>query len=99
MERSRMEAFSDGVLAIIITIMVLNLRVPAGSAFADFMRILPQLVIYALSFTYIGICWNNHHYTLYALTNVNGKILRASLWCQSLWCQALLNSFYGVRHH
>ncbi|MCR4841796.1 MAG: TMEM175 family protein, partial [Eubacterium sp.] len=79
MERSRMEAFSDGVLAIIITIMVLGLKVPDGTNFSDIMKVLPQVGIYALSFAFIGAYWNNHHHTLHALTQVNGKILWANL--------------------
>ncbi len=73
MERSRMEAFSDGVLAIIITIMVLNLKMPAGSGFPDLLPVLPQLGSYAMSFAYIGAYWSNHHHTVHAVTNVNGN--------------------------
>ncbi len=79
MERSRMEAFSDGVLAIIITIMVLNLKVPEGKGFSDILGVLPQIGVYALSFAYIGAYWNNHHHTLHVVTAVNGKILWANL--------------------
>ncbi len=79
MERSRMEAFSDGVLAIIITIMVLNLKVPEGKGFSDILGVLPQIGVYALSFAYIGAYWNNHHHTVHVVTAVNGKILWANL--------------------
>ena len=74
-----MEAFSDGVLAIIITIMVLNLKVPEGKEFADIMGALPEIGGYALSFAYIGAYWNNHHHTLHTVNNVNGKILWSNL--------------------
>ncbi|MBR0409804.1 MAG: DUF1211 domain-containing protein [Eubacterium sp.] len=79
MERSRMEAFSDGVLAIIITIMVLNLKVPAGNSFADILSALPQIGMYAISFAYVGAYWNNHHHTLHTLRFVNGWIMWANL--------------------
>ena len=88
MERSRMEAFSDGVLAIIITIMVLNLKMPAGSGFSDLLPLLPQIGSYAMSFAYIGAYWSNHHHTVHAVTNVNGKILWANL--LFLFCISLL---------
>ena len=88
MERSRMEAFSDGVLAIIITIMVLNLKMPAGNGFPDLLPVLPQLGSYAMSFAYIGAYWSNHHHTVHAVTNVNGKILWANL--LFLFCISLL---------
>lgn len=74
-----MEAFSDGVLAIVITIMVLNFDIPKGNGFSDIFAILPQLGVYALSFAYVGAYWNNHHHTLHAVTYVNGKILWANL--------------------
>ena len=79
MERSRMEAFSDGVLAIIITIMVLNLRVPAGNGFKDIISVLPQVGVYGLGFAYIGAYWSNHHHTLHTLKYVNGRIMWANL--------------------
>lgn len=74
-----MEAFSDGVLAIIITIMVLNLKVPDGITFRDIVGVLPQVGVYAMSFAYVGAYWNNHHHMLHAVTRVNGKILWANL--------------------
>lgn len=88
MERSRMEAFSDGVLAIIITIMVLNLKVPAGNSFADILSVLPQIGMYAMSFAYVGAYWNNHHHTLHTLRFVNGWIMWANL--LFLFCISLL---------
>ena len=79
MERDRMEAFSDGVLAIIITIMVLNLHIPAGNTFKDFMTEMPKIGIYAMSFAYVGAYWNSHHHTLHTVTMVTGAILWANL--------------------
>lgn len=74
-----MEAFSDGVLAIIITIMVLNLKVPSGIEFSDILKVVPQIGVYAMSFAYIGAYWNNHHHMLHAVTRISGKILWANL--------------------
>jgi len=74
-----MEAFSDGVLAIIITIMVLELKVPHGVELADLRPLVPTLLSYLLSFIYIGIYWNNHHHMLYAVERVNGAVLWANL--------------------
>jgi uncharacterized membrane protein len=79
MEKNRLEAFSDGVLAIIITIMVLELQVPAGSDLAVLKPLLPVLLTYALSFIYLGIYWNNHHHLLKAAHRVNGAMMWANL--------------------
>jgi len=79
MGKGRMEAFSDGVIAIIITIMVLELKVPAGAALADLKPMAPVLLGYVLSFIYVGIYWNNHHHLLHAVKSVNGPILWANL--------------------
>ena len=79
MSKGRLEAFSDGVLAIIITIMVLEIKVPHGSELSDLASITPVLLAYLLSFVYIGIYWNNHHHLLQAARNVNGSILWANL--------------------
>jgi uncharacterized membrane protein len=80
MSKGRLEAFSDGVLAIIITIMVLDLRIPRGASnLATLHTILSPFVAYVLSFIYIGIYWNNHHHLLQASHSVNGKILWANL--------------------
>ena len=79
MEKNRLEAFSDGVLAIIITIMVLELRVPAGSDIAVLKPLLPVFLTYALSFIYLGIYWNNHHHLLKAAGRVNGAMMWANL--------------------
>ncbi len=79
MNKTRLEAFSDGVLAIIITIMVLELKVPHGADFSSLHSPLPVFLSYVLSFIYIGIYWNNHHHLLQATKKVNGKILWANL--------------------
>jgi len=78
MGKNRLEAFSDGVLAIILTIMVLELKVPHGDSFAALATLLPTFVSYALSFIYIAIYWNNHHHMLHAVKKVNGPILWAN---------------------
>jgi len=79
MEKNRLEAFSDGVLAIIITIMVLELRVPAGSDIIVLKPLLPAFLTYVLSFIYLGIYWNNHHHLLKAVRKVNGAMMWANL--------------------
>ena len=79
MTKGRLEAFSDGVFAIIITIMVLELRVPHGSDLAALRPLLPVFLSYTLSFIFLGIYWNNHHHLLQAIHHVNGGILWANL--------------------
>jgi uncharacterized membrane protein len=79
MDAGRLEAFSDGVLAIIITIMVLELKVPHGAALNDLWPVLPVFLSYVLSFVYLGIYWNNHHHMLHATSRVSGSILWANL--------------------
>ena len=79
MSKSRLEAFSDGVIAILITIMVLELRVPAGADPASLRPLIPVFLSYALSFVFLGIYWNNHHHMLHATERVNGAILWANL--------------------
>lgn len=79
MGKNRLEAFSDGVLAIIITIMVLELKVPHGDDFAVLGPLLPILLSYVLSFVYLAIYWNNHHHMLHATHRVTGAILWANL--------------------
>jgi uncharacterized membrane protein len=79
MKTTRLEAFSDGVLAIIITIMVLELKVPHGVDLAALKPVLPILLSYVLSFIYIGIYWNNHHHLFQATEQVSGGILWANL--------------------
>jgi uncharacterized membrane protein len=77
--RNRLEAFSDGVIAIIITIMVLELRVPAGANLAALRPMTPIFLSYLLSFVLLGIYWNNHHHLLQAVEHVNGLVLWANL--------------------
>ena len=79
MGTNRLEAFSDGVLAIIITIMVLELKVPKGADFASLQPLVPVLLSYVLSFIYVGIYWNNHHHLLHVVNKVSGGILWANL--------------------
>jgi len=79
MKKGRLEAFSDGVIAIIITIMVLELHVPHGEHLADLVPMLPVFFSYVLSFVYVGIYWNNHHHMIYAAKTINGSILWANL--------------------
>ena len=79
MGTGRLEAFSDGVIAIIITIMVLELDVPHGSEIEALRPLVPVLLAYVLSFVYVGIFWNNHHHMLHATRRVNGTVLWANL--------------------
>ncbi|HEX6534167.1 MAG TPA: TMEM175 family protein [Gemmatimonadaceae bacterium] len=79
MDTRRLEAFSDGVLAILITIMVLELRVPHGAALASLRPLLPVFASYVLSFIYLGIYWSNHHHMLHVTERVDGAILWANL--------------------
>jgi uncharacterized membrane protein len=79
MGKNRLEAFSDGVIAIIITIMVLELKVPRGDNFQALVPLLPVFLSYVLSFVYLGIYWNNHHHMLHTLNKVTGPILWANL--------------------
>ncbi|MBI2511331.1 MAG: DUF1211 domain-containing protein [Opitutae bacterium] len=79
MHKGRLEAFSDGVLAIIITIMVLEMKVPHGIELAALAPVWPVFVSYAFSFLYVGIYWNNHHHLFQAVKRVNGAVLWANL--------------------
>lgn len=79
MSKGRLEAFSDGVLAIILTIMVLELKVPHGETFADLAPVVPDFLSYVLSFLYVGIYWNNHHHMMHTVHTVTGPILWANL--------------------
>ena len=79
MSKGRLEAFSDGVIAIIITIMVLELKVPHGATWADLRELLPIMVSYVLSFVNVGIYWNNHHHLLQAVKQVDGRVLWANM--------------------
>jgi uncharacterized membrane protein len=77
--KSRVEAFSDGVLAIIITIMVLELRTPDGATWSALSEVLPTFLSYLLSFAYVGIYWNNHHHMFHLVDRVDGSVLWANL--------------------
>ena len=79
MTKNRLEGFSDGVIAIIITIMVLELRVPHGTTPAALVPLVPVLLSYVLSFVFLGIYWSNHHHLLHAVQHVNGAVLWANL--------------------
>jgi uncharacterized membrane protein len=79
MGKGRLEAFSDGVIAIIITIMVLELKVPHGDTLDTLLPLAPVLLSYVLSFIYVGIYWNNHHHLLHAVNHVSGAVLWANL--------------------
>jgi uncharacterized membrane protein len=110
MEKGRLEAFSDGVIAIIITIMVLELKVPHGADLAALRPLLPVFLSYLLSFVYVGIYWNNHHHLFQAAQRVNGTILWANLhllfwlsliplvtgWAGESHFEALPTALYGV---
>src|SRR4249920_3471460 len=79
MGKARLEAFSDGVIAIIITIMVLEMKVPHGDSLESLAPLIPVFLSYVLSFVYVGIYWNNHHHMLHACTKVSGSVLWANL--------------------
>ena len=110
MGKGRIEAFSDGVIAIIITIMVLEIRVPHGSDLAALQTGLPVLSAYVLSYVNVGIFWNNHHHMLHVTERVNGKVLWANLallfwlslvpfvirWIDETGFTALPTAAYGV---
>ena len=79
MDRDRLTAFTDGVLAVIIAIMVLEMKAPHGATLHDLVEILPVFVSYVLSFIYVGIYWNNHHHFFHLVGAVNGAILWANM--------------------
>jgi uncharacterized membrane protein len=79
MSKTRLEAFSDGVIAILITTMVLDLKIPHGEGLDALRPLLPVFLNYALRFVFLGIYWNNHHHLLHAATRINGRILWANL--------------------
>lgn len=83
MNKGRLEAFSDGVLAIIITIMVLEMKVPHGNALKSLAPLLPVFLSYILSFIYLGIYWNNHHHMLHTAKKIRGGILWRTCTCCS----------------
>ena len=78
MSRSRLEAFSDGVIAVLITIMVLELRTPTGHSFHDLRSLVPKVSVYALSFVFLAIYWNNHHHLMQIVERVSGGVLWAN---------------------
>ncbi|HSN49942.1 MAG TPA: TMEM175 family protein, partial [Bacteroidales bacterium] len=110
MNKNRLEAFSDGVLAIIITIMVLQLNVPQGKDLESLKPLIPVFVSYVLSFVYIGIYWNNHHHLIHTVKRVTGGILWANLhllfwlslvpfvtrWIGDTNFEAIPSAFYGI---
>ena len=79
MGKNRLEAFSDGVIAVIITVMVLEMKVPHGESPAALAPVMPVFLTYVLSFVYVGIYWNNHHHMLHACSHVSGGVLWANL--------------------
>jgi uncharacterized membrane protein len=79
MSKSRLEAFSDGVIVILITIMVLELKIPHGTALTDLKPMLPIFLTYVLSFVMLGIYWNNHHHVVHATDHINGRVLWANM--------------------
>ncbi|HEY4590463.1 MAG TPA: TMEM175 family protein [Thermoanaerobaculia bacterium] len=88
MGKGRLEAFSDGVIAIIITIMVLELKVPEGADLAALRPMIPVFLGYLLSFVFVGIYWNNHHHLLHAAQRINGNVLWSNLFL--LFCLSLV---------
>lgn len=109
MTKNRLEAFTDGVIAIIVTIMVLELDLPKSNEMAEIINFLQAIWIYALSFTYVTICWMNHHHLLYTVKKINGKIMIVNnllLFCLSLvpiatkWLSVGIDGtsvfFYGI---
>jgi uncharacterized membrane protein len=110
MDTGRLEAFTDGVMAIIITIMVLEMKAPQGSSFAALAASMPVFLVYALSYTNVGIFWNNHHHMFHATERVDGKVLWANLfllfwislmpfairWMDDTHFSALPTAAYGV---
>lgn len=99
MSKGRLEAFSDGVFAIIITIMVLELHPPEGTSFEALKPVLPKFISYVLSFVYIAIYWNNHHHLFQAVKYVNGKVLWSNIFL--LFCLSLVpfvTAWMGENH-
>jgi uncharacterized membrane protein len=100
MSKSRLEAFSDGVFAVIITIMVLDMKVPHGTDFEALKSVVPVFLCYVLSYVYVGIYWNNHHHLLHASDHVSGGILWANL--VLLFCLSLApftTAWMGENHY
>jgi uncharacterized membrane protein len=84
LRRGRLEAFSDGVLAIVITIMALELKIPTGHEFADMKPMIPIFASYVMSFLYVAIYWNNHHHLMHTVEHVNGRIP----WGRTCFCSS-----------
>lgn len=100
MKTSRIEAFSDGVLAIIITIMVLELHIPKSASFGALIPLLPKFIAYLMSFVYVGIYWNNHHHLFHAIEKVNGKVMWANLFLLfSLSLLPFTSAWMGENHY
>jgi uncharacterized membrane protein len=100
MSKGRLEAFSDGVFAVIITIMVLDMKVPQGTDFQALKAVIPIFLCYVLSYLYVGIYWNNHHHLLHAADHVTGGILWANLillFCLSL--APFTTAWMGENHY
>ncbi len=99
MHKGRLEAFSDGVIAIIITIMVLELKIPHGAAIADLEPLVPVFLSYVLSFIFVGIYWNNHHHMFQAVRDVTGGVLWANMhllfWISTI---PFVTSWMGEHH-
>ena len=79
MTKGRLEAFTDAVIAIVMTIMVLDLRPPAGEGFGDLKPLVPKLLVYALSFTFLAIYWNNHHHLMHVVERIDSRVLWANM--------------------
>jgi uncharacterized membrane protein len=77
--KGRLEAFTDAVIAIVMTIMVLDLRPPAGHGFGDLRPLVPKFLVYALSFTFLAIYWNNHHHLMHVVERIDGRVLWANM--------------------
>jgi uncharacterized membrane protein len=77
--KGRLEAFTDAVIAIVMTIMVLDLRPPGGQGFGDLKPLVPKLLVYALSFTFLAIYWNNHHHLMHVVERIDGRVLWANM--------------------
>jgi uncharacterized membrane protein len=99
MNKARLEAFSDGVLAVIITIMVLEIKEPKGHEFSDLKELIPIFLTYILSFIYLGIYWNNHHHMMHTVHGVRGNILWANLYLL-FWLSLIpfSTSWIGLNH-
>lgn len=99
MNKNRLEAFSDGVLAIIITIMILEIKVPEDNSFESLKPLIPVILSYVLSFVYVGIYWNNHHHMLQVVKKVNGSILWGNLFLL-FWLSLIpfATSWIGSQH-